>query len=73
MVGRISLGPDAFHAYRFRRGPKVSGHMENGRPYVKVRFTPALFKQIIDEAAKREISFNQMVLHLCEASIDGIE
>lgn len=73
MAGRVTLGADAFHNYRLRKGPKVTGHLEYGRPFVKVRFTPELFKQIVAEATKREISFNQMVLHLCEASINGIE
>jgi len=72
MVGRLQLA-DSIHQYRLRKGPKVTGNMDCGKPYTKIRFTPLLFQQIIDEAARRQISFNAMVIHLCEASIDGIE
>lgn len=52
---------------------KARGRRRNNRPAVEIRFTQGLFDQIKAEAIAREWSFNRMVNHLCEASIEGIE
>jgi len=53
--------------------PLAKGQYRNGKLAAWTTFPPALFNQIRDEAMKRGWSFNRMVVHLCDSSIDGIE
>ena len=64
--------PDQVYPYR-RYVTNYHPNIRNGKPCVTIRFTAELHKQINAEAQKRGWSFSQMVRHLCEASIEGIE
>lgn len=52
---------------------RAKGMPQFHKTAIRCYFPPELFNQIQAEAAKRGWSFSHMVIHLCEASIDGIE
>lgn len=64
---------DTVRAMRRRSRYPTGKRLRKGRPYIEVRWPPYLFAAILAEAKAREISFNAVVIELCEASIGGIE
>lgn len=57
----------------YSRKKRAKGHRDNNKILIHVRFPRELFEEISKEAESRGWSFAKMVVHLCEASIDGIE
>lgn len=56
-----------------RRWQEPKGHKRYKRRVISIYFPPELFTQIDKEAKRRGWPFSDMVVHLCEASIEGIE
>lgn len=65
--------PNTVADYRMRRRPLAKGFLMDGKPSANIRFPQYLFDKIRAEAERHGWSFNRMVIHLCEASIEGIE
>lgn len=65
------MTPDTFRYHR-RCRPTV-GEVRNKHKRLTINFPAELFDQINDEAKLRGWAFSSMVVHLCEASIEGIE
>ena len=68
----IQATSDANYPYKRRyRDPK--GESRHGKRRMQATFPVGLWKQIDDEAKQRGWPFARMIVHLCEASIEGIE
>ena len=63
----------ATDTFRYYRSRGAIGEVRNKHKRLTVNFPTELFDQINEEARQRNWSFSSMVVHLCEASIEGIE